>query len=77
MAVEASRWEASGPNKRATLMKHLLKKESWTTARSLTELRQKAARQRNNTTGNKELLTLAPGDACRWENVEVDEDDDG
>jgi hypothetical protein len=26
MAVKATRWKASGPNKRATLTKHLLKK---------------------------------------------------
>ncbi len=26
-AVEAARWEASGPNKRATLTRYLLKKE--------------------------------------------------
>ncbi len=41
MAVEAARWEASGPNKRATLMKHLLKRESWTAALSLTEFKGK------------------------------------
>jgi hypothetical protein len=36
-AVEAARWGASGPNKRATLMEYLLKRERWTTALSLTD----------------------------------------
>jgi hypothetical protein len=35
MAVEAARQGASEPNKRATLTKHLLKRESWSTALSL------------------------------------------
>jgi hypothetical protein len=37
IAVEAARRGASGPNKRATLMKHLLNRECWTTALNLTE----------------------------------------
>ncbi len=37
MAVEPARREASGPNKRATLTKHLLKRESYTTALRLTK----------------------------------------
>ncbi len=37
MAVEGARQGASGPNKRATLMTYLLKRESWTTALNLTD----------------------------------------
>jgi hypothetical protein len=48
---------------RATLMTCLLKKESWKAALSLTEKRQKAARQMKSTTDKKkELLTLTLGD---------------
>jgi hypothetical protein len=66
MAVEAARRETSGPNKRATLTKHLFKRESWATAYQ--NKGQKAARQRKNTTVKKqELLPLTAGDACRWE----------
>ncbi len=39
IAVEVAGQEASGPNKRATLTKHLLKLERWTTALNLTEWR--------------------------------------
>jgi hypothetical protein len=35
IAVKEARQGASGPNKRATLTKHLLKKESWTTKKQL------------------------------------------
>ncbi len=45
--------------KKATLMKHILKRESWTTALSLTEERAKGSLQEKNTTDKKELLTLA------------------
>jgi hypothetical protein len=37
MTVEKARLGASGQNKRATLTKHLLKRDSWTTALSLIE----------------------------------------
>jgi hypothetical protein len=64
IAVEAASGGASEPNKRATLMKHLLKR----TALSLTEERAKGSPpEKNITDKKKELLTLAPGDACRWE----------
>jgi hypothetical protein len=43
MAVEAARREASRPNKRVTLAKHLLNRESWTTALSLAEYRAKGS----------------------------------
>jgi hypothetical protein len=42
-------------------MKHLLKRESWTKALSLTELRAKGSQPEENTTYQKELLTLAQG----------------
>jgi hypothetical protein len=58
MAVEETSQEAKGLNKRATLTKHQLKRESWTTA-----LRRWPAREK--TPRIKELLTLAPGDVCR------------
>ncbi len=64
-AVEAARRGASGPNKRATLIKYLLKKESLKTALSFTEKGQKAARQMKSTLHKKEkLLTLTPGDVA-------------
>jgi hypothetical protein len=57
-----------GQIKRATLTKHLLKRDSWTTALSLTKKRAKGSQPEKNTTDKKkELLTLALGDACRWE----------
>jgi hypothetical protein len=71
MAVKAVRREASGPNKRSTLMKHLVKRESWTTALRLTEQREKGSLKARNTTDKKELLILAPGDACRWEMLKL------
>ncbi len=47
IAVEAARWGPVGRIKKATLAEYLLKKrESWTTALSLTEQGQKASRQR-------------------------------
>jgi hypothetical protein len=46
-------------------MKHLLKSESWTTAKSLTKYRAKGSLPEKNTTDKKkELLPLALGDAC-------------
>jgi NADH dehydrogenase/NADH:ubiquinone oxidoreductase subunit G len=61
--VEAARWGAGGLNKRATLTKHFLKKESRKTALSLTEKWQKVARQIKSTTNKKgKLLTLTLGD---------------
>jgi hypothetical protein len=64
-AVEAVRQGASGPNKRATLINYLLKKESLQTALSLTEKGQEAARQMKSTPHKKEkLLTLTPGDVA-------------
>jgi hypothetical protein len=48
-------------------MKHLLKRESWTTALSLTDQRAKGSPPEKNTTDEKELLTLAPGYSSRWQ----------
>jgi hypothetical protein len=45
-------------------MKHVLKSESWTTALSLTEYRATGIRSEETPQIKKELLTLAPGDAC-------------
>ncbi len=50
---------ASGPNKRATLMEYLLKRERWTTALSLTDQSTNDSPPEKNTTFKKELLTLA------------------
>jgi hypothetical protein len=61
-AVEAARRGSCGPIKRATLTKHLLKRERWTSALSLTEQRAKGSPPEKNTTDKKkELLTLACG----------------
>jgi hypothetical protein len=60
-AVKSARWGASGPDKRATLIKYLLKGESWTTALSLTKQRAKGSPPEKNTTIMKELLTLTLG----------------
>jgi hypothetical protein len=44
------------------------RKESWTRALSLTEYRAKGSPpEKKSTDIIKELLTLALGDACRWE----------
>jgi hypothetical protein len=51
--VKAARQGASGPNKRATLTKCILKKESWETALNLTKKGQKGARQMKSTTDKK------------------------
>jgi hypothetical protein len=50
-------------------MKHLLKRESWKAALSLTEEREKRQPTREDTTNKKKLLTLAPGDVYRWEKL--------
>jgi hypothetical protein len=68
---------ASGPNKRATLTKCLLKKGSWKTALSVTEKGQKAAHQMKSTMAEKkEFLTLTPGDDADGRRYEDDDDDD-
>jgi hypothetical protein len=77
MVGEASRQGASGLNKRATLTKNLLKRESWRTALCLTEHRAKSSPpEKNNTDKKKNCLLLlrvmlADGD------VEDDEGDGG
>ncbi len=68
IAVEAARWGASGAIKGLLSQNIHSKKESWTTALSLTEQRTRSSPlDKNPIDKKKELLTLAPGDACRWE----------
>ncbi len=62
--VESARWGASVLNKRDTLTEYLLKKESRTTALSLTRHRAKGSLPEKNTTVKKELLTLTLGNVA-------------
>jgi hypothetical protein len=66
MAVEAARREASGLNKRATLMKHLhtQKRESWTTALSLTEKRAIGSPPEKKHLGYERATHSAPDGRC-------------
>ncbi len=49
----------------------VLKRESWTTAVSLTEYRAKGSPPKKATLDKRELLTLALGGACRWEKLKL------
>jgi hypothetical protein len=51
------------------------KRDSWTTALSLTEQRAKGSARRKNTTLKKDLLSLLPRVTLQMGEVEVDEDD--
>ncbi len=61
IAVEAARWGASGPNKRAILTEYLFKKRELDNSSRPNGTRAKGSPPENNTTSKKELLTLSPG----------------
>jgi hypothetical protein len=69
MAVKAARQEASGPNKRATLTKHPLKKRELDNSSKPNWIKGKRqpAREKTPWIKRKRCLLFAPGDACRWE----------
>ncbi len=73
--LEAARQGASGLNKRATLMEHLLKKRELDNSSKLNRIRTKGSPPEKNTTTKKELLTLTPGNVAEGSD-EVGEDDD-
>jgi hypothetical protein len=61
-----------GPNKRATLIKYLLKKESLKTALSLTEKGQEAARQMKSAPHKKgKTAYFNSRGRCRWEKIKT------
>ncbi len=62
--MEAARQKASGPNKRATLIKYLLKKRELDYSSMPNRTGAKGSLPEKNTTGKKELLTLFPGNVA-------------
>jgi hypothetical protein len=62
--VEVARWEASGPNKRATITKYLFKERELDNSFNPNWIRAKGSLPEKNTAIRKELLTLSPGNVA-------------
>ncbi len=59
-----ARWEAGGPNKRATLTEDLLKERELDDSYKPSQIRTKGSPPEKNTTVKKKLLTLSPGNVA-------------